>query len=258
MVLAIYNSLSPRDTWKIVNIGKSNNQVFNWPSYPSIPWSYGYTYDSVPQILEEDGVIEAKVANSWFMGVENGTKQFLDAITIAARQKKYITDDEIVNFYCKYSHSRKSNDRGPTSVGGQYSILVNIQKLIAFYQKYNQEATPPKPIFNEKVRTLDFLGEKILFKGKIEQKSVKILVDNMNSMVSKKDFFDVRGEGKYEVEVKKFGSTPAHEPIEKVFKEIKSKITSNDKLKKVLILAQQEGFGMFIDQKAVVALQKTE
>lgn len=249
LVLNIHDSLSPHDSWKVVNIGKSTNSTFSWPSYPSIPWSFGYSYDSVSQILEEEGVIEAKIQDAWYIGITKTSASQSDPITILARKKGYLKNDESVKYYSKWTSEHV--DHGPTSVGGQFSILVNVQNLIKFYWKYNEQTLPPRPTFNETTKNLDFLGESVHFMGEIEQKSVRLLMENLNSLVSKKEFYEVRGEVGYEETVKKKRPTLVHEPLEKMFTEIKKKIMANKKLKNVLILAQQDGFGMFLNQKTL-------
>jgi hypothetical protein len=245
----ILNNISPRDRWIIVNIAQTENQVFSYPSIPELPTCFGYVFDKVPQILEEEGVIEAKINGLWFLKISSIKKEYLgktgkDSITVVARHKGYIKKTEIAEHYIKYDKYLKL-DTGPKA-RGQYSVLINVNRLRLFINWYSGLT----PIFNDNNKTLEFLNEKIQFNGDVNIKSIKLLIDNINSMVSNKDFYEIpRGLTNYNELIKHKGKTKVHESLKKIFKEIENKIKSNNILKNVLIPVQKDGYGIFINNK---------
>lgn len=251
LAVSIFSNLPPQKTWAIVNIGKSSNLSFYFTKYPNISTVYGYKYDYVPCFLENEGVIEAKVPHRWFTEITESEIPNNDSITRVAHLKGYLNHLESTNFYSRYSQTQPKNNFGPYTVGGQFSILVNVRKMYDFCEKYLD--TPDRiPKFNEATKCLEFLGESLLFIGKAEQNSLKLLLSNLNSIVSKQDFFESGGNASsYADAVKRRRQTLIHDPLEKRFIKIKKRIMANKRLGVSLVLVQQNGFGMFLNNKAM-------
>ncbi len=242
----IYDSLTPYEDWVIVNICKSHNWSFTYPDCPEIPTGFGYIYDKVPDILEKDGVIEAKT-NKWFIGLT--TKPYssenpknlpiYDTISIVARAKKYFNKETRAEYYKKYDTSTNTYE-GP-KVAGQYSALINVKKLIKFIRWYGNQS----PRFNSVTGELSYLGYSLKFSGLDKINAVKLLVDNIGSIVRYKDFYEIREGVNFDSDIKT-QKQKIQNSLESMYKSIKNDVTSSD-LKSYIVLAQQNGFGMFIN-----------
>lgn len=243
----IWDSLLPTSQWAVVNIAKSKNALFTYPTkYQEIPTSFGYTYDRVPQYLSECGVIEALGVSRWFMFFSKGiSEKTTDLITNVARAKKYISEDQSASYYHTLSDYKQRY--GPTEPG-QYAILINVSKMSNFIRR----SLTTIPQFSEDSGILSFLGKVIRFDGEVEKKSVRLLVDNIGSIVTKEEFYSIpRGAKNYKaiVESKK-GSL--HDSLEKMFNKIKSKFYEDKDLKNALIFVQKDGFGIFVNQRSLL------
>ncbi len=137
---AILDSLLPTDRWTIVNVARNGDRIINLTNISEIPPSFGYSFDNVPRLLHQEGVIEAVVRNKWFVKVvKNKLRSSLavdDSITSEARKKMYIDKNEIAKFY---SGSIYTNDL--PKIGGQATILINKEKLINFIKRHKDLPT---------------------------------------------------------------------------------------------------------------------
>ncbi len=243
----IYDATPPTTKWRAVSIAKTINRIFSYPSVPEIPTGYGYFYDEVPKYLFSEGVFEAMVPNKWYKGiisVSSGTK-INDLVSTTAIAKGYLERNQLIDFYSKWR--REYVDFGPTAPG-QFTVLVNIESLLRFIATATSSPLSQTPAFDNKTGELSFLGEKIMISGDIEIRSLDLLVKNLNSIVSKADFYEVRDNVNYQKAIKGKKATNINDITEKIFRALKLKVKANDKLKKVLVFAQDEGFGIFVDQ----------
>lgn len=262
LCLKIFNSTPPNKPWTIINIAKSSNETFTYPDYIEIPTSFGYAYDNVPTFLKDEGVFEATMQNKWFTNVANRSAVRVniglhDVITEVARSKGYLENKAEAQFYFKLK--RQYVDEGPVT-SGQYAVLVNMKNLIRFYGKYNPPQIEDSPTFDVSTGDLIFLGEKVHVEGDIHIKSMALLIKNINSRVSAKELYEIRQNSNYEQEVAKYKKTPTNDIVEQVFKSLKTKVDENDKLRKIIVFVQRDGFGIFIDRNAMQLLtnpQKT-
>ncbi|MDQ3159370.1 MAG: hypothetical protein M3P98_04540 [bacterium] len=264
VVSAILDSTPPNKTWIICNIAKSKkellNEQFTFYKYKDqIPLSFGYQYDETVDYLESIRVVEAYSKNDWFTRISHKKnindlddldfEGGLDLITCVARAQNYISSLE----YCKYFQDVYDDDEtgyidtGP-EMQGQYSILINVARAHVFCESGNGMV----PVFKES--TLEFLGEKIEFSGLLESNAMCLLINNINSIVSKKDFYQSRGDNiKYDAEIARYTLGKVNSWSEDVFKSIRAKIENNKQLSGVLVLVQKDGFGVFIDQNQLAA-----
>lgn len=249
----ILDSLLPNEGWVIVNIAQINQKTFKVPTWPGIPTSFGYEFDKVPDLLIEEGVIEMLASDHWFTDVTSLMLlegESINQMTVFARGKGYIKQNENIEFmWTGIINGVKMYWRG--SYRGQYAALINRKQLEVFI-KYCKNLGPK---FNEETGTFEFLGETVNFEGKVEIKSVQLLVQNLNSIVAKEDFYKVRGKEDYQVIKKEHGVTRLHDVLEKVFDKIKKKFETNPKLKDTIKLVQKDGFGMFINTKATLQVK---
>lgn len=248
----ILDSLLIQDKWTIVNILIDDRDAILIKNYHLIPPSFGYKYVSTITLLEENGVVEGKTNNWWYVGSVKSNSyiwntfpqeiQLDDHISEVARKKGYINKDESVRYYYDVS----KGDVGP-QLHEQYAILVNREKLEDFINYFKEL----KPRFNLDTGILEFMGESVQIDGKINRKSFNLLFDNLNSIVTKKEFYEVREKQDYDIIYKQPGITKLHDVLKKVFLELKEKVESYPKLKHAIKFVQKDGFGIFIDEKAL-------
>lgn len=248
----ILNSLLPSDSWAIVNIVKDERDHLLFNDFPDIPTTFGYIYDQVITLLTEEGIIEESNPGSWFIGITDTDSYYahhilpyieqLDGLGMEARSKGYLTEKQLVEYY--YSNDRQK--LGPV-ISGHYSVLINRNRLDKFIKKFSNLL----PNINEETGEFSFRGEVVLFKGELEIKSLKLLLNNLNSLVSKKEFYLVRGKNDYEQIKDRYGVTQLHDSLEKMFNVIKKRLKQNSKLKDVFVFTQDNGFGIFINEKAL-------
>lgn len=254
LCLNIYHATPPNKKWAILNIARSTNSSFTFTSYKYqiIPTSYGYNYDNVPDFLRDEGVFEALVQNHWFLNVgKRASLESYDLVSVTAKVKNYLSKGEGAYYYQKWT--RDDVDEGPATPG-QYAVLVNMEKLTSFYNKYNPPQISNIPTYDSSNGELSFMGERIKIEGEINIKTMDLLIKNINSRVGMKELFEVRQNANYEQEIAKYKKTPTNDIVEQVIKSLKAKIEENGKLKKILIFVQKDGFGIFIDQNALQLL----
>ncbi len=235
----IFQSILRGDKYTIANIAKSDIKTFNYPSIKEIPWSFGYSYDNVPRLLSENGVIVEKIENRWFTKRTSCTTKDAkhDQITNRAIQLTYFEPDETANYYIKYN--RDYWDFGPQP-GGLYACLVDVKRLVDFINWFNFYL----PKFDIKNGILNFLGSSVKFEGEYQLKAADLLIKNLNSRVTNEDFYNLPRD------LKNFkGTAPQKEASKKLFKEIREKIELNSFLANGLVCIQRKGFGIFIDNQ---------
>ena len=156
----IFDSLSPSDKYVIVNIAKTTNSTFTYPANSEIPTSYGYLFDKTPQVLIEEKVFIVKEKNKWWIGNDKIKQNTLDLITIMARSKGYLNKDEWAHYYSQWIYDHYNY--GPTC-SGLYVVLIDVLKLKEFINKLSGAL----PVFNEATKSLEFLGQTVLFSGEL-------------------------------------------------------------------------------------------
>jgi len=241
---SVLDCLTPNEDWAIINIAKTSNRTFTFPSIPEIPTSFGYTYDNVPKLLIENGVIEETLPNRWYVSLINRDEKYQlsswDNITSMLYKNKYINNDKKAYYYYSYSHSTE-NRYGP-KISGQHAVLINKQKLLFFTNWYSNQW----PKFNNTTGTFEYLGYQIKFEGDLIIKTVNLLINNINSIVNKEVLYDVRGTGDFQIMKKRGKVTSANDATKKIYESIKKKIKDHEQLKKYLVIASWEGYGLFI------------
>jgi hypothetical protein len=245
----------------VVNILVDSRDEFSLDEYPSIFQSFGYRYDKTPDFLEKNGVIEAKNEGKWYVDIVDTNDvwvkrilpetRLVDPIALTALKKKYIKDDQIPKYYYEATYWGDAMTNvyswGPKK-HGQMAILINRKKLEDFINWFSGL----KPKFNEGTGLFEFLGETAQIDGKIEKKSFQLLLDNINSIVTKKEFYEVRGKKDYEAIYKGTGILNTHDALEKIFTKLREKIESNPKFRQAIKFVQKDGFGIFINEKVLL------
>ena len=238
----IFRTTPTSAKFAIVNIVRSDKDFLEFGEYPEIPQSFGYGHDEAIHLLEEHGVVEAYASDRWFRDIisihedDDYWEEYEihlnapDWICQVAERKKYIGTLEGVR-YC----------RGP-NVPGHFCILANVHSLEKFVQIYSGM----KPIFDEKTGEFRYKGQRVRFSGEIEQKTVKLLIDNVGSIVTNKELYELRGHTNYLYYEENKKLTPIHDVIEKCVGKIKKRILSNRIMKKDLFFQQNKGHGLFV------------
>lgn len=242
----ILKSLLPNQEWEIVNIALGKVDTFILNDYPTIPVSFGYKYDKTPLLLEQHGVIEGKNPGWWYVGIKDRNSQWDrtrpqdvtldDSIEEAAHKNKYISDNQVLEYY--YSPEENIGPR----THGQMAVLVNRKKLEDFISWHSGDT----PIFDINTGYFKFKGERVLVSGELNGERLKMLVDNIDKVVSKKEFYEVGGAKDYQTYKSNRRIGQLHDTLKKGFEEIEKKIVVNPKFKESLEFRQRGGFGIFI------------
>lgn len=239
--------------WAIVNIvwDKEGNDTPFSGKYSNVKRALGYVHDNTPELLIKHQVIEGRAVGWWYENVvwskgvwgqtRPGDLAMDDNITGIAHEKRYIPKNKIVKYYFDVP----TNDIGLRLRGGM-SILINKGKLFEFIKLCETR----KVRFDDASNCLIFLGQEVIIKGKFEKESVKLLIKNLTNVVTREEFYKVR---------EKYPKIGANEdkdadPIDlsrAVFKRIKSKIQKNKTLKKALLLRENNGYCMDVNEKFV-------
>ncbi len=238
------STVSPRDEYIVVNIGKSNNLIFTYPSINDIPSSFGYFYDKVPQILEEEGVILAKKKNRWYINqvIQLWKNENPDSLDKVGQEIKLINPGEGFAYYkCRQTSSTRGSSIGP-ELAGQFAVIIDVKNLRFFLNKYTWSA----PYFNIKSGVFKFLGEEMSFSGEKDKKRLDILVNNINCLISKQKFYETTDE-KYEIHKQRKSVIQIHDTLRKGFEKIKNNLIKNEKFKKSLVFNSENGFGIFVN-----------
>ncbi len=255
----IYDALPPAEYWSVVNIAKTANRTFTYPSIKEIPTSYGYSYDRVPQELLAQGVIEALMPNRWFTRWGNAisgsySANGKDFLTTIARDKGYLNflklpnDQTVAHFYYEWRNSREN--WGPVEAG-QYSVLINKQKLVEFTRWYSNTS----PQFVLQTGDLYFLGQNLKFEGEVKRKTVDLMIKNINSIVPKEQFYELREDSSvttYEQQKNRNRLTKVSDRLEDTYKQIQREIEKHPVLGVALIPIQKKGFGIFVNNSAIL------
>jgi hypothetical protein len=250
LALNILGTLSPRDSYVVVNIAKSNNPIFSYPSIPEIPSVFGYNFDKVPQILEEEEVICAKVSNRWYINrsISLWKDERGDALDIKAHALGILPKKNGYGYYkARDNNYTRSQSFGPI-VSGQYAALISVERLKLFVGKSSEPVKSKVPQMIDG-KYLEFMGERIEFSG-LELRAVACLVKNIGSIVSVQDFCETDPDDNYDRYVKEKKLTELDDKLSKRLEAIRRKIKSNSVLSKLLVPAKQEGFGLFVNQSA--------
>ncbi len=246
LALNIQKSLKPGGGQPIMNIAKDKRKNFKLQGYPQIQQILGYEHDKTPELLVDKGIIEAVTWNWWYVGVQKSNSKSRnilpdeisvdDNISELARNKRYILDDEAIEYYFK-----DLNDVNSSRIPVRHAaVVINEKRLELFIQEY----TTLTPAFNNKNGCFEYLGQQIRFR-RLEKKCIKLLIKYLNNIVSYKDFYEVRGRD-YNIKVADRGKSKVDEASRSMFKRIRTKLMNNEKLRQSLTLRESDGFQMLI------------
>ena len=254
----------------LVRSGKSERveRVYNSVTSSHIPQSYYYNYDDIPQFLLDRGVFcGLDSSGAWYVEIGDyypiynddewlteSKDQVFYGLTVLATKKRWINKgisiDQmnspglfnimehaikvLVNDYrrVKSVDEFEANDKrgwihdGPK---GRYHITALIDKKKM--RKFLLEIRNNSPVFNEQSGEFTFRGEKLAFSGEKNIAAVKLLVEKINSRVSKKEFYESGGDTNYEQHKNAENLTKINDALSKRFGEIKRKIYDNSVLK---------------------------
>lgn len=246
----IYDTMLPTEKWAVINIAISNNSTFTYPLISSIPLSFGYTYEKVPLLLKQFGAIEFLLSNRWFQNIRLANEQLRSLkennkiLTAFLLAKGYINKNQEADLYL---NRFEKNKFGPIAKG-QYVAVINRYNMINFVHFYSGQY----PVFNIKTGNLFFLNETIQIDGDLQRKSFKYLIDNINSLVSKKEFYEIESSNNYEAEVKIISQSSTSDKLKKRLEAIEKKVNQNTVLSHALVFKySKDGIGIFINQRAL-------
>lgn len=229
------------EEYPLVHIAQNEYVVFSFPSFSKLPTGYGCVVDRTPQFLEREGVIKVLYSGKYVIfGYKNRLTMGRDRLEFEASElvrcatlyEKYVGRKIDLDGYSFFTE-------GAVSIRGLRFIVVNGNAARSFIKKHSQIL----PVFDVINGVLSFSGEDLPFDGEITRKSVQLLIENVNSIVSPQDFHRLpRGEEKKS----NFKTT---EEEKRMFKDIRKKIESNKILKDALVCVVRRGFGIFLNQK---------
>lgn len=253
----IDSSVPPYSNYEIVNIAIDSGVGGVTRGGDIMPKFYKYTMENVPRLLRDQGVFLALIIGRWYIGKfkENTLNKMHpryhpphteDVIQLKdiARKVGLYSSDESPFFYVNPDAS------DPEIFGirkrGQYTILIDMQKARNFMALYSQKS----PSLDNVTGVLTLGGKSVTFKGDITIKSVELLVNNLNSIVLREDFYNIpRGSKSYKTHIKEKGKTKIHDILNKQFDSVKATIFENNDLNRLLIPCKTRfGYGLFINQ----------
>lgn len=138
----ILDTVLPSAEWTVVNIAKHSERVFSVPGDEEVPDCFGYTFDNVPKYLEENGVIEARVPNAWFIRFYDSNNRsdipihkavVKDNIGEVARKNGYI-GESMIGYY---HHNNTYDENYKRIIKGSMAILINVEALRKFLKIEN-------------------------------------------------------------------------------------------------------------------------
>jgi hypothetical protein len=250
----LLNSISPGKNWGIANIVQFNKPILPITRTQGLTHIYGYLYDDEISLLENEGAIKAKVAGLWFIKmVKNHVRESEfdyhtsgnDALVNLLKKDGYINNEKAL-YTTLPTGLLYEGEEDEIPFYGKYAVLIDKTNLTYFIRKYTSNQFP---IFNKEKLELEYLGERVSFSGEIESRSIEILIKHINATVSREEFYDTRGKGKYKDLVNKGREKDAHSAMKTLFNELRDKVEANSTLKDALFFRQHKGYGMFIDKR---------
>jgi hypothetical protein len=288
---SILDTTDPSYDWGVVNLVRSadiyrKERIFTSLTYPQIPASYYYSFFEIPKFLSKKGVFVSSCYEwCWFVGkgyyLANSNDpeivdrdQVIDDLTFEASRRGWINKgfkknlwldsswnipDEIIEVIVKYTKSVQFEDPynegkikyekradGPQDRYNEV-MLFDRTKMEQFLLQQKQLS----PVFIDSSNQVAFLGETITFTGE-QTKMVKILIENINSIVSWENLFNNSGRD-YQAELKSHDGKVGklHESLINIYKEVRKKFYQNKTLDSSLAFVQHNGFGIFIDSHSI-------
>jgi hypothetical protein len=210
-----------------------------------------YEYDQVPKLFEQEGIFEIQVPNRWYIGENYENGNVIPKFDKKAEELGLLSKGASLMFYENdYDPRYRIHKAGepPTSPTNSKLItaIVNIQKLKEFVNWYSNLA----PKFDLEIKTVKFLGREIPIDGDIESKYFACLMENIDSIVTHKELFELRGKN-YDTAISGNKKTSVHDINKKVIEAIKEKIKKDEILSNALIIVQNDGFGLFVNKRAL-------
>lgn len=233
-------------------LGKATDKYFNYSHEfedNSMEKAFGYYFKETLDRLRQLNFVVV-VASDWYlfsvsdeMGIQMFSKQKIDKLTRTLQKSGFIrsTDRAISDKDVVWK------DILPQTV---HTVLIDTQKLKQFI--ISNEDKNNSISFDKEKAVLQFRKYEIKFtKDSYEAKTLALLIKNINSIVSKKEFHEISGKS-YPVDISKTRLTPIHDVLKKRFLSLRKKIKSHPGFKKVIIFVQDDGFGIFINNKALI------
>jgi len=273
IVRAILDDFLDDQEWSVINLAERNlvkkefsrdRYLFQQP-HSDIPPAYLFENFNTLKYLTSIGVIHGTMFNSgWSYGMQRDRsinempdttigRYIRDAdweaghITNILIDLGYLTEKSRVAIFClckKVGRYDAECDQGPHFSGEGFTLVFKSE-----LESFLKSLVGHEPIFSD--NAFYFLGEKIELKGEIQQKSLELLIKNINRIVSKEAFYDVRGFGNYQRHVKQKGKTPIHDITKKIFSKIKDELGKNGKIKESLMFVTQNGYGIFVNKSSL-------
>lgn len=270
LVKKILDDFPPHKNWRIINYCFQENDLVLFDKYPEIPKPYyidSSTDNNVFDLLKYHGLFDDSWENMWYEcilperlpsdrrnGLAQGYKErlrdkeadMISGFTYQLRELGEIGEYSSVRTYYRVEvegeYDITFQDQGPEARGG--FVLFFRKQLEHFLNYYSNKY----PIYDRKTKTLKYLGEEVKFDGELEARTAELLITNINSLVSREEFYSVRGD-----EVTKYQNikrkTQLHDTLKKQFENFEKKVKSNSNLVKALVFVIQDGYGVFINTR---------
>lgn len=154
LAFRLKDAILPSRDWDIFNIALNKSETFILSNYFKIPKSYGFTQSNTPLFMLQNGAFEAATHGWWYIGICPINSQFSrvfprefpldEKITEFARVKKYLTNDEMVEYYYNVI-----NDEWGPKLHGQMAVLVSRKSLENFINKFSKGNLATIPVNRE-------------------------------------------------------------------------------------------------------------
>jgi hypothetical protein len=264
----IFDAIVPNKDSIVTTISKSKEKMFLAPDNIGTQ-VFGYFYDQVPDLLEE--VMLAKEKWYWFAG-KNKAPNYERIKSEALRKDKngYKVPNVITKYAWEHGYLPKDEevdlwlvkDRDAYTV----TFLTTRRKLSRFINKY----TNTVPVFDEKRGELFFLHQPpVIFEGSVRILTVKLLLDNLNSIVSLQELYDIPRPKVQNQEIvgherkqsyEKYGKKEKpNDAVDDVCHKIREIIGKDVVLKETLRILHEKnvGYGLFVDNRSLLAYLST-
>ena len=239
------------EPYVFVTLVKSKNKLFIIPSerkYSDLSGAYGYKNDKLIQYLGNYRVCPIIEEGVWFRKIYFGGEQLQNGIS-----KKY-RNSEALRKLETFQDEDGSVYRGDSCVSvdvcevkdvPNYScintVLIDLKRARELVEEFESE----KPFFDMRDRKFVYKGIKIVIPKGNCTRAIKLLIDNIGSIVSKEKFYCAVYEcSLIEYKARLINGLSPNESAESIYKRIKMLFKKSGLIEKGLRVEQSGGFMM--------------
>lgn len=205
-------------------------------------WAFGYWDTNTPKTIEELGIGKI-VYDAWWVRVYESCRESIQEFL--SQKSTILTIDLAHNKIEQRGIIIADSDVGWNKKLPQHRKTIRIDtNMLKAWVNQKSKLDNGLPCFNRVSGELSYGGQSVNFRPHSKEAvSIELLINNLNSLVSKQCFYEVCGD-KYP-DIRNTRIAEIHQILEDRFKSIKHKIRGNSLFKKKLIFVQQDGFGIF-------------